>query len=106
MQKELKLIERREIHTFEWGELPHKVQITTINGAFAECTNTISAPKTREDWILFALIAEKIEELTVPKDEWQVRRTGEQLPQLPSNHPNADDLIKSFDEKSTDASNN
>jgi len=102
MRKDLKLIERKEIHVFEWGDLPHKITITTVNGQFTDCQTTISAPKTREDWVLFALIAQKIEQLTPQIDEWQVRNIGDPLIQTPTDHPNAIDLVKSFDEEAGD----
>ena len=79
----LTLIERKEVHVYQAQMCPHRATIEMSDGEFLTCVTSIESPKTREDWIFFAAVAKKIQELCPNHDGfWQVESFAEKLSQL------------------------
>jgi hypothetical protein len=97
----LNLIESKQVHIFQASTAQTsdhlRVTIHIKDGKFEKAETIPPLPKSREDWMFFALVAQKIEELTThasTMEEWTVKELGN----LPSART-PDDLVKAFDQE-------
>jgi hypothetical protein len=101
----LKLIENKTTHIYQASTSASEHLKCTIHikdGIFEKAETMPPVPKSRDEWMFFALVAAKIEELTSQAtsiEDWQVR----DLSNLPTPREQ-DDMIKAFDLEVKDTS--